>query len=33
MIFDFIGAPSFERNVNALNFGGRLVQIGVMGGH
>lgn len=32
MIFDFIGAPYFGRNVNALNFGGRLVQIGVMGG-
>ncbi|MFT4271170.1 MAG: NAD(P)H-quinone oxidoreductase [Pantoea sp.] len=32
LILDFIGAPYFERNVNALNFGGRLVQIGIMGG-
>lgn len=32
LILDFIGAPYFERNVNALGFGGRLVQVGVMGG-
>jgi putative PIG3 family NAD(P)H quinone oxidoreductase len=32
VILDFIGAPYFEKNVNALNFGGRLVQIGIMGG-
>lgn len=32
LILDFIGAPYFERNVNALSFGGRLVQIGIMGG-
>ncbi|MBC3943821.1 NAD(P)H-quinone oxidoreductase [Erwinia persicina] len=32
LILDFIGAPYFERNINALNFGGRLVQIGIMGG-
>jgi putative PIG3 family NAD(P)H quinone oxidoreductase len=32
LILDFIGAPYFERNVNALAFGGRLVQIGIMGG-
>lgn len=32
LILDFIGAPYFERNVNALNFGGRLIQIGIMGG-
>lgn len=32
LILDFIGAPYFERNVNALDFGGRLVQIGIMGG-
>ena len=32
VILDFIGAPYFERKVNALNFGGRLVQIGIMGG-
>ncbi|MEN3751977.1 zinc-binding dehydrogenase [Mangrovibacter sp. SLW1] len=32
LILDFIGAPYLSRNVNALNFGGRLVQIGIMGG-
>lgn len=32
LILDFIGAPYFERNVNALDFGGRLVQIGIMDG-
>lgn len=32
VILDFIGAPYFERNVNCLDFGGRLVQIGIMGG-
>jgi putative PIG3 family NAD(P)H quinone oxidoreductase len=32
VVLDFIGAPYFERNVNSLNFGGRLVQIGIMGG-
>lgn len=32
VILDFIGAPYFERNINALNFGGRLVQVGIMGG-
>ncbi|TFW20718.1 NAD(P)H-quinone oxidoreductase [Duganella callida] len=32
LILDFIGAPYFERNVNALAFGGRLVQVGIMGG-
>lgn len=32
VILDFIGAPYFERNVNSLDFGGRLVQIGIMGG-
>lgn len=32
LILDFIGAPYFERNVNSLGFGGRLVQIGIMGG-
>lgn len=32
LILDFIGAPYFERNVNSLAFGGRLVQIGIMGG-
>jgi NADPH:quinone reductase-like Zn-dependent oxidoreductase len=32
LVLDFIGAPYLERNVNSLNFGGRLVQIGIMGG-
>lgn len=32
LILDFIGAPYFERNINALDFGGRLIQIGIMGG-
>jgi len=32
LILDFIGAPYFERNVNSLDYGGRLVQIGIMGG-
>ncbi|WP_233208910.1 NAD(P)H-quinone oxidoreductase [Erwinia sp. B116] len=32
LILDFIGAPYFERNINALAFGGRLIQIGIMGG-
>jgi putative PIG3 family NAD(P)H quinone oxidoreductase len=32
LILDFIGAPYFERNVNSLTYGGRLVQIGIMGG-
>lgn len=32
LILDFIGAPYLERNVNSLDFGGRLVQIGIMGG-
>lgn len=32
LVLDFIGAPYFERNVNSLTFGGRLVQIGIMGG-
>jgi putative PIG3 family NAD(P)H quinone oxidoreductase len=32
LVLDFIGAPYFERNVNALDFGGRLVQIGILRG-
>lgn len=32
VVIDFIGAPYFERNVGALAFGGRLVQVGIMGG-
>ncbi|MFT4053758.1 MAG: NAD(P)H-quinone oxidoreductase [Novosphingobium sp.] len=32
VIVDFIGAPNLERNVRAMNYGGRLVQVGIMGG-
>jgi NADPH2:quinone reductase len=32
LILDFIGAPYFEPNINSLDFGGRLIQIGIMGG-
>lgn len=32
VVIDFIGAPYLERNVNLLKEGGRLVQVGLMGG-
>lgn len=32
VIVDFIGAPYFERNLASLNHGGRLVQVGLLGG-
>lgn len=32
VVIDFVGAPYFERNVRVLADGGRLVQVGVMGG-
>jgi putative PIG3 family NAD(P)H quinone oxidoreductase len=32
VIIDFIGAPYFERNLASLDFGGRLVQVGLLGG-
>jgi len=32
VIIDFIGAPYFERNVRSLAHGGRLIQVGIMGG-
>jgi NADPH:quinone reductase-like Zn-dependent oxidoreductase len=32
VVVDFIGAPYLERNVHALRDGGRLVQVGLMGG-
>jgi putative PIG3 family NAD(P)H quinone oxidoreductase len=32
VIVDFIGAPYFERNVRSLADGGRLVQVGLLGG-
>lgn len=32
VIVDFIGAPYFDRNLASLNHGGRLVQVGLLGG-
>ncbi len=32
VIIDFVGAPYLERNVRSLAAGGRLVQVGLMGG-
>jgi NADPH:quinone reductase len=32
VVIDFIGAPYLERNVRSLADGGRLVQVGIMGG-
>jgi putative PIG3 family NAD(P)H quinone oxidoreductase len=32
VIVDFIGAPNLARNIRSMNYGGRLVQVGVMGG-
>ena len=32
VIVDFIGAPYFARNIECLNYGGRLVQVGLLGG-
>ncbi|MDB5577635.1 MAG: Zinc-containing alcohol dehydrogenase superfamily [Bradyrhizobium sp.] len=32
VVIDFIGAPYFERNIESLKDGGRLVQVGLMGG-
>jgi putative PIG3 family NAD(P)H quinone oxidoreductase len=32
IVVDFIGAPYLERNIRCLTFGGRLVQVGLMGG-
>jgi NADPH2:quinone reductase len=32
LVIDFIGASYFERNVRSLTDGGRLVQVGLMGG-
>jgi putative PIG3 family NAD(P)H quinone oxidoreductase len=32
VVVDFIGAPYLERNVRSLAQGGRLVQVGIMGG-
>jgi putative PIG3 family NAD(P)H quinone oxidoreductase len=32
VIIDFVGAPYFDRNIRSLARGGRLVQVGLMGG-
>jgi len=32
VVVDFVGGPYFERNVNSLTYGGRLVQVGLLGG-
>lgn len=32
VVVDFVGAPYFERNIHALANGGRLVQVGILGG-
>jgi putative PIG3 family NAD(P)H quinone oxidoreductase len=32
VIVDFIGAPYFERNLVSLDFGGRLIEVGLLGG-
>lgn len=32
VIVDFIGAPYFERNLASLAFGGRLIEVGLLGG-
>lgn len=32
VVIDFIGAPYFARNVASLAHGGRLVQVGILGG-
>ncbi|MBY4948354.1 NAD(P)H-quinone oxidoreductase [Cupriavidus respiraculi] len=32
VIVDFVGAPYLARNIRSLNFGGRLVQVGILGG-
>lgn len=32
VIVDFIGASYFERNIQSLNYGGRLIEVGLLGG-
>jgi putative PIG3 family NAD(P)H quinone oxidoreductase len=32
VIIDFVGAPYLARNIRSLGFGGRLVQVGILGG-
>lgn len=32
VIVDFVGAPYFPRNIQSMNYGGRLVQVGLLAG-
>lgn len=32
VIVDFVGAPNFARNIRSMNYGGRLVQVGLLAG-
>lgn len=32
VVVDFVGAPYLARNIRSLDFGGRLVQVGILGG-
>lgn len=32
VVIDFVGAPYLARNIRSLGFGGRLVQVGILGG-
>ena len=32
VVIDFVGAPYFARNVASMSDGGRLVQVGILGG-
>lgn len=32
LVIDFVGAPYLARNIRSLDFGGRLVQVGILGG-
>jgi len=32
VIVDFVGAPNFARNIRSMNFGGRLIQVGLLAG-
>jgi putative PIG3 family NAD(P)H quinone oxidoreductase len=32
VVIDFVGAHNFDRNIRSLAYGGRLVQVGLMGG-
>jgi len=32
VIVDFVGAPNFARNIRSMNFGGRLIRVGLLAG-